>query len=57
MTSRPALFRFGFSLLLLAFVSRIIAAQPAVFPGAAWERIDDPASIGWSAAGLDAVRD
>jgi CubicO group peptidase (beta-lactamase class C family) len=27
-----------------------------VYPGAAWERIDDPAGHGWSRAGLEAVR-
>lgn len=33
------------------------AAAPApVFPGASWERAADPASLGWSQAGLDSVR-
>ena len=32
------------------------AASAAVYPGAAWERIDDPASVGWSRVGLDSVR-
>ena len=29
----------------------------AVYPGATWERIDDPASVGWSEAGLGRVRE
>ena len=34
------------------------AAAPApVYPGAVWERAADPESLGWSSAGLDAVRD
>jgi CubicO group peptidase (beta-lactamase class C family) len=32
------------------------AATTAVYPGAEWERIADPASVGWSRAGLDSVR-
>jgi CubicO group peptidase (beta-lactamase class C family) len=32
-------------------------ANAAVFPGAEWERISRPESVGWSAAGLDKVRD
>jgi CubicO group peptidase (beta-lactamase class C family) len=28
----------------------------AVFPGAAWDTIGDPRSVGWSRAGLDSVR-
>ena len=33
-----------------------VAAASAVYPGATWARIADPASVGWSAAGLDSVR-
>ncbi|MBW7934785.1 MAG: serine hydrolase, partial [Gemmatimonadaceae bacterium] len=31
-------------------------AAPAVYPGADWERVRDPAAVGWSQAGLDSVR-
>ncbi|HEX7091953.1 MAG TPA: serine hydrolase [Longimicrobiales bacterium] len=31
-------------------------ATSAVYPGAEWERIRDPESVGWSSAGLEAVR-
>jgi CubicO group peptidase (beta-lactamase class C family) len=31
-------------------------AATSVYPGAEWERIADPASAGWSRAGLDSVR-
>jgi CubicO group peptidase (beta-lactamase class C family) len=33
-----------------------VAPSSAVFPGAEWERIADPESVGWSRAGLDSVR-
>lgn len=37
--------------------SAILATRAApVFPGAEWERIDRPESVGWSEAGLDEVR-
>ena len=32
------------------------AAASAVYPGADWERVSDPAAAGWSRAGLDSVR-
>ena len=32
------------------------AYSSAVFPAAEWDRVDDPASVGWSRAGLDSVR-
>ncbi len=32
------------------------SATAAVYPGAEWERMADPASAGWSAPGLDSVR-
>ena len=32
------------------------AAAAATFPGTSWERIADPASVGWSQVGLDSVR-
>lgn len=31
-------------------------AAAAVYPGADWERVRDPAAVGWSQAGLDSVR-
>jgi CubicO group peptidase (beta-lactamase class C family) len=36
--------------------SAVAAAPAPVYPGAEWERIADPASVGWSAAALDSVR-
>src|SRR5690606_27045118 len=32
------------------------SAAATVYPAAAWERIQTPESVGWSSAGLDAVR-
>lgn len=32
------------------------SADAAVYPAAAWERIQTPESVGWSSAGLEAVR-
>ena len=36
--------------------ARSASASSAVFPGADWDRIQDPATVGWSKAGLDSVR-
>jgi CubicO group peptidase (beta-lactamase class C family) len=42
----------------VAPVSAPLATAPApVFPAAEWERIAVPETVGWSSAGLDAVRD
>lgn len=32
------------------------AAAAPVYPGADWERVADPTSLGWSRQGLDSVR-
>jgi CubicO group peptidase (beta-lactamase class C family) len=32
-------------------------SSPPVFPGAEWERVPDPRTVGWSPAGLQAVND
>jgi CubicO group peptidase (beta-lactamase class C family) len=37
--------------------SAAAAAQQLVFPDTAWARIDNPQSVGWSAAGLAVVRE
>src|SRR5687767_15060374 len=34
-----------------------VAVPVAVYPGASWEGIDKPESVGWSKAGLDLARD
>src|SRR3954470_22236694 len=39
-----------------AATSAAVAPAAYVYPGADWERIADPASVGWSRAGLDSVR-
>jgi len=44
--------------LFLLATAASIGAQPApaTFPGATWQRVDDPTRIGWSKTGLDSVQ-
>lgn len=34
----------------------LTAVNAAVYPGAAWDTIADPRTVGWTGAGLDSVR-
>src|SRR3989442_6566182 len=40
----------------LAFCLSLASASPSVFPGANWERIERPESVGYSSERLQAVR-
>src|SRR5438093_12520810 len=41
----------------LAFCLSLASAPPSVFPGANWERIERPESVGYSSVRLQAMRD